>query len=357
MTNWLEFNIHDRVGMRVAADSPPAPQLREMFAPFVGGGLAQHDLTITSQMEAVICESHGEHEYAYTDDALWIAALGVQILRDGSGFKLNGTRELLTTALPLVDRLMVTKDAAMVHAATVEYQGHGICMPAWGGVGKTSTVAKLLRNDDAAFMGDDWAFLSGGGDLLGYCKPMFIKPHHRPIYPHLFAEKPKPLVPSRLSKPVARMTTVVHPVVTKYPRLAAVSRKWSPEHMMVTPQQAFPTARIATSAPLDIVMFVERFDGLEARLTATDMEWMVSRIIGNFHCEMSAHSRDVVTALGATGLVPIDQLFAEKADVLVRALNGKPTFLLRVPVTFSADRASDVIVDFLHKAMADSGLS
>jgi hypothetical protein len=167
---------------------------------------------------------------------------------------------------------------------------------------------------------------------------MFIKPHHRPIYPHLFAEKRKPLVPSRLSKPVARLTTIVHPLVTQYPRFAGIIRKWSPEHMMCTPQQAFPDARISTNVPLAILMFVERFNASHVSLQETEESWMVSRLIGNFHTEMSLHSREVVVAMGATGLVPIETFFSDKREVFARAVAGKPTYLLRVPASFPADQ-------------------
>ena len=171
----------------------------------------------------------------------------VQIFLDEDGFHLHGSVELMVMALPLIDRLMVNQGAAMIHALTVEYKGHGLAMPAWGGTGKTSTMAKLLKRDGYAFMGDDWAFLSRQGELLGYAKPMFIKPYHRSIYPHLFSNTHKPLVPISLSKQIARMTTRVHPYITRYPQLAQLTRRWSPEHMMVTPQRAFPEARFSTA--------------------------------------------------------------------------------------------------------------
>jgi len=82
-------------------------------------------------------------------------------------------------ALPLIDRLMVQKSAAMVHALTAEYKGHALMMPAWGGTGKTSTMSKLVVMDGWAFMGDDWAFVTDKGDLLSFAKPMTIKPYHR----------------------------------------------------------------------------------------------------------------------------------------------------------------------------------
>jgi hypothetical protein len=354
---WLTFDIHDRVRMRVAHGASTAAQLKDMFAPFVVDDSAgPFDITVTDEIEAVVEGSYGEHDYEYNDDALYMSEAKVQIVRHGDELRVHGTREMLTTVLPLVDRVATVHGAAMVHAAYVDYQGHGVCMPAWGGVGKTSTVAKLLKIDGVGFMGDDWGFLSDDGRLLGYAKPMFIKPHHRPIYPHLFAEKRKPLVPSRLSRPIGRFTTVVHPMVTRYPRFARVIRKWSPEHMMHTPQEAFPGARISTDVSLDILMFVERFNASHVSLQPTSEAWMVSRLVGNFHAEMSLHSREVVVAMGATGLVPIESFFGDKRAVLARAVAGKPTYLLRVPASMPADHASDVIVEQLQKAMADAGV-
>jgi hypothetical protein len=348
---WLEFNIHDRAAMRVAEDAATASILRDMFAPFRTQGLEQHDMTITDEFEPVLDASHAEHEYRYTDSSLYLSALKVQVVTGDGEYRLHGTRELLTMALPLLDKVLVDRDVAMIHAATFDYRGHGIAMPAWGGVGKTSTVAKLLRVDGVGFMGDDWAFMVGDGRLLGYAKPMFIKPHHRPIYPHLFARRRKPLVPSTLSKPIAELTTLVHPLVTQYPRLAALSRRWSPEHMMVSPQVALPNATISTAAPLAAAVFVERYDGAGASLEEKDTSWMVSRLVGNFQNELPRHSRELITALAATGMVPAERFFAEKGAVLARSLNGKPAFLLRVPAAFSADRASDVIVERLLEVL------
>jgi hypothetical protein len=353
---WVEFNLHDRAAMRVAEDASTASILLDMFAPFRTQGLERHDLTITEAGEPMRDASHADQDYRYTDTSLYLRAMKVQVVADGGGYRVHGTRELLTATLPLLDKVLVSRDAAMIHAATFDYRGHGIAMPAWGGVGKTSTVAKLLQVEGVGFMGDDWAFMAGDGRLLGFAKPMFIKPHHRPIYPHLFARRRKPLVPSRLSKPIAELTTLVHPLVTQFPRVAALSRRWSPEHMMVSPQVALPNATISTAAPLAAAVFVERYEGSGASLEEKDIDWMVSRLIGNFHDELPRHSRDLVTALAATGMLPAERFFADKATVLARSLDGKPTFLLRVPAAFSADRASDVIVERLLDALGGAGI-
>jgi GT2 family glycosyltransferase len=350
---WIEFDIHGAAAFRVAAEAPAAPQLEEMFGPFRAGELGRHDLTVTAQPVPLEGAVKAEEEYEYTETGVNLRELKVQVLVEDGGFKLNGSREMLTFALPLIDRVLVTHDVAMIHAATVDYRGHGICMPAWGGTGKTSTIAKLLELDGYAFMGDDWGFLSGDGRLLGYQKPMLIKPYHKELYPHLFSKRSrKPLVPPALSSQAARLATLVHPLVTQYPRLARVGRRLSPEHMTVTPKDAFPKARFSSGAPLACAMFVERIDGPKTVFEERDKGWMVSRLVGNFHAGISHHSQEIVTALAAAGLVPLEQAFGEKAAVLERGLEGKPVYLLQVPASLSAHEASDVIVEHIQNALA-----
>lgn len=251
--NWIKFNIHDLVYFRVEAGAPTAAIFQDIFAPFLSDSEPEHfDLTIRGDLEPLIDgafgEAHGETEFHYNNQGLHMHATDVQIFMENDGFRLNGSRELLVMALPLIDRLMVTKQAAMLHCLTVAYRDHGLLIPAWGGTGKTSTMAKLTKMDGFAFMGDDWAFLTEGGALLGYAKPMSIKPYHRDLYPHLFKKTHKPLVPRSLAKPIHSLTTRLHPFVTRYPQLASMTRRWSPEHLMVTPYQAFPHASFSTRA-------------------------------------------------------------------------------------------------------------
>jgi hypothetical protein len=241
---------------------------------------------------------------------------------------------------------------------TVDYRGNGILMPAWGGSGKTSTMSKLMKTPGYSFMGDDWTFLSDTGSLLGYAKPMFFKPYHKSLYPHLFRKAHKPLIPAALSTPIHRFTTIIHPYITRFPRLAAAARKWSPEHMMVHPAQAFPEAHISTEAPLAAALFVERFEGGtdQPQFFEKDSAWMTSRLIGNFFSELTRYSRLVMTTLGASGLIPIEQLFRRKEEILKLGLADKPAFYLRIPRAFGPDQASDIIVQKIEDVVRFAGI-
>jgi len=355
---WLEFDIHGWVRIAVAADAPTADQLRGMLAafrvePLQQSGPAEADIVVTGTIEPVPGLSWAEGEIGYTDNVVLLPHAGVQVIRDGKRWLVQGPGELLTTVLPILDLVVVDKGLAMVHSATVEVDGIGVLMPAAGGTGKTSTIAKLMKLSSTAFMGDDWAFVSSGGEVYSYAKPMFIKPHHRPIYPHLFIGARKPLIPKALSRPIGRFTTVVHPIFAKRPKLAAWSRRWSPEHRMVMPEQALGGKRIGTHVPLRVSAYVERWDGDEVVVEGRDRAWMVARIAGNWHWEMARHSRDVLAALGASGVVPLDEIFRRKAAVIEDALGQSSTLLVKVPEAMSADQASDAIVERLLIAVEE----
>lgn len=347
----VSFDVHGRVGIRVAQGTPGEAQLRDMLAPFLGPSASTLQLNISNGVTPVAAQSHAENTYRYTEDSLFLPEDRVRVTRTENGFLVEGAGELLTAVVPLLDHLCITQDTAMVHAAMVNYRGAGILMPAWGGVGKTSTVAKLLAVPDVGFMADDWGFITAEGTLLSYAKPMFIKPHHRPIYPDLFQGIRKPLAPGWLTSTISSVATTVHPVIVRYPRTAAFTRRWSPEHRMVHPADVFGPGKIVPQAPARIAVFLERFDGAEARLERRTEAWMAARIVGNFHSELPFVSRRLIEALGATGLVPLGEHFSAKTSVITRALSDVACFVLRLPVAWSADRTSDYVAGTVTSMM------
>ena len=332
-SGWLNFDVHGKVGIRVAARAPGAPQLQAMLACFATDREVPADILISEKPEPMPDAALLERELAYTEAAVRFVRERVQVILEEEQYRVHGAGELLDLARAGARPGDGHPRRAMIHAATVAYNGQAIALPAAGGTGKTSTVAKLMRREGWTFMGDDWAFLSDDAQLLGYEKPMFIKPHHKAIYPHLFEGARKPLVPVRLSRGVGRVTTVVHPYVIRYPRVADFSRRWSPEHMMVTAEQAFPGRKPTTVAPLAASVYIERFEGARSRLVEKDPEWMVDRMLGNFHIEMAGFSQQVVTGLAASSVLPWNRLGRGQGDGAAEGA-GRPA----VPPAASPER-------------------
>ncbi len=122
---------------------------------------------------------------------------------------------------------------------------------------------------------------------------------------------------------------------------------------MVAPVEALQGKRISARAPLRLVVFVERWQGSQVRWVERDEAWMAGRMLGNWHIEMARHSRDVLTSLGASGLLSLEEIFGAKARILRTALAPCRTALMQVPSAMSADAASDAIVARLRPAVGE----
>lgn len=347
-----DFDLHGIV--RMSVEGAAAPQLRDMFAGFLVDAVAEPNLTVDDRLVPTPGAALADDGDRFTATTMHLEGPKVQVEREGRrGFRVHGAGELLTTVLPLVDRVAVRGGAAMVHAATVEHQGHGVLLAGTGGAGKTSTVAKLVQGGDTRPMGDDWAFLSGDGRLLGFAKPLLVRPHHRSLYPHLFkpGTKKKPMIPPALAGPMGRLATAVHPTIVRYPRAARVLRRWSPEHMMVGLQEAFPQTPVVSEAPLGAAIFVERVEQELVTAEQVDASWMAARLLGNFHEELPRFSKVLLDKMCATGLDALHELFGEKERLLAEGLERSSCTLLRVPATLLADEASDVISAHVRAAV------
>lgn len=351
---WLHLDVHGRVGICIEADAPGARQLCDMFAPFQSERIDCCDLVVHGRLEDLGGLVAGEGPQRYGIDALELPGR-LQVVRDGASLSLNGEGELLAPVLALLDALLVSRAAAMVHVAAVERDGRGVCLGAAGGAGKSSGTIGLVRERGFAFMGDDWSFLSSDGRILGFAKPLFVRPHHRALFPELFAQKRKPLVPPHLTAPLGRLATAAHPAISRHPRLARRARALWPEHLIVRPEAALPGVRIAREAELAAMVFVERAAQAGPTLQERDASWMASRLVGDFFAELPRPARDLQTALASGGLLALDRMLADKATVVRGALAKASCQLLRLPQSMGAAEAARTIAATVDCLLAESG--
>jgi GT2 family glycosyltransferase len=341
---WLHLDVHGRVGIRVQADAAAAPQLRDMLAPFVASASDRCDLEIRGRLEAIDGLVAGDGDHRYRPGAVELQGGRLQVLADGDGYRLAGTGELLTPVLGLLDALAVRRRMAMVHAATVARDGRGVCLGAAGGAGKTSSTVGLVRDAGFDFMGDDWAFLADDGQVLGFAKPLFVRPHHQALFPHLFTGgQRRRMVPASFVGPLGRIATAAHPVISRHPALARKARRWWPEHMIVAPGDALPEASVARTAQLAAAIFVERAQLDAPRLVPRDPAWMASRLAGDFLAALPRGATDLQATLAATGLLAVDRMLAAKGEVLRRALADVPCLQLCLPERMRAEETAHVV--------------
>jgi dolichol-phosphate mannosyltransferase len=73
--------------------------------------------------------------------------------------------------------VLVSRGCLLLHSATVELDGHGVMLTARTDSGKTSTVLRLLREQQGGFLSDDMTIVEPGGRAYCYPKPLTISAH------------------------------------------------------------------------------------------------------------------------------------------------------------------------------------
>lgn len=345
------FDVHGLVGIDVDSGTPGGSELRHVLAPFLGASGAPLRLHFSGTMTPVQEQSHADSQYRFTEDSLYLPAHRVQISAHRYGYAIQGRGELLSALIPLLDGLCVRENVAMIHAVVLDYRGSGVLLPASGGTVEPGTVARLVTGPGVRFMADDWAFLDADGMLLGCAKPMVLGPQEGNRSPGVFGRPLPPSAAQWLVRSAAKLAS--QPMLERYPKGAALARRWSPPRQTVDPQQVFGPGRISSAALTRLAIFLERFDGPDARLEARSAEWMTARIVGNFHSGLPLVSRLLIEALGATGMVPLEDYFGQKAAVARRALSEVPCFLLRLPASWSVDRTSEYLADLVSARLEE----
>ncbi len=346
------FSIHGCATAEIEAGFPFGQGMKQEFESFASTDRSEPpDVLVTLPGEAHDPRSNASGVYEYTEDTTWIQDFDVAVsLRDGR-FRLACRRDPLPFTQPLIQHALLSKGHGLIHAAAIAVSNQGVAIPAWGGTGKTSAIVELTRLPGVSFMSDDYCILSGTGELLSYPKPFFVYPFHRNVFPHLFREKRKALVPTRLLPALRVLREATRPIFMKRPRLESLARRITPEHMKVSARAALPDADFAARAPLRAVLFAGRYSGPETLLEPYDMTNAVRRVVGNWFMELGAPARDLLIGCCATSLCCLDYFIHELQRIVVKAFEGVPIFDLRLPHTLPPDQTGKVMAESVQRVL------
>ena len=88
-------------------------------------------------------------------------------------------KEFAYEILPFGLQLGLMKNgASFIHASAFEVNGKALLLPAWGGVGKTSTLLKAVLDGKANFVTDDHAIIDSSGTVHTYTLPIHLYSYH-----------------------------------------------------------------------------------------------------------------------------------------------------------------------------------
>lgn len=355
------FVVHDCVTVQVDASATTA-STRQLLGPFATLSSAAPDVLIFGSVDAArsLAAAPTSTRFGqgleYSDDWIYSPKHRLILIRNNGTWIIGSDRDMEAFVLPIVDLVMSERGLATVHAAAVSIRERGVLLAGWGGVGKTSSLVSILGESESKFLADDLTFVSVLGQLGAFQKSMYVYPYHRDLYPHLFEENRKPLVPSRLSTPMAAVRQVVRPAVERFPSVEAAARRWTPEHMKVDPRSAFPSAEFAEHAELSTILYLERSNDPEVRVLGRSDDWARSRLSETLYAELPQRARDFLTIAAGAGLISLAEWFRQREEVLSGGLAGANCLNVLIPKAVSANEVGIIVRDILRGEISDASI-
>ena len=127
---------------------------------------------------------HGEGDRITYREQLGLLGVAFDVdLRDpvriDANWLLSWSHHVLYTNVvePLLRFRLASRDAVLLHCASVDTEAGALLLSAQTDTGKTSTLLRLLMQHPWGFMGDDMAIVRPDGRVLAYPKPMTLSLH------------------------------------------------------------------------------------------------------------------------------------------------------------------------------------
>ncbi len=318
--------------------------MRLVFGTFETDLLDKVDLTLQYNSPNIGEYSFASESYLFNDNHVYIKHYKLHLLTDGDEFIVASERDLLPFIPPVIQTLLLRKQHCFVHSAAVTINGKGVLLPGWGGTGKTSSIVCLLNEvQGSCFMSDDYIIVGAEQKIFSFPKAFFIYPYHRKLFPYLFKAKHKPLVPPVLSRIVEKVRTVVRPTIMAFPKLENFARRFTPEHMQVPAREALPDSEFVDSAPLDKVLFIERYSGEKTVIDELDLTQATQRLTGNWYYEQGRCAQDLLLGAAGTAVMDFEQYFSGMSSVIKSAFSGREIYRLRMGEMLPAKVGETVI--------------
>lgn len=221
-------------------------------------------------------------------------------------------------------------DASYLHASTCSFDGAAVAMIGWGGIGKTTSILKLITEDGWRFLSDDLGLVDTDGEV-------WRTPRRLQVY--AYNVEGQPPLKRRLLRgrgPVDR--------INWYWR----KRRFGPKKVRrrIEAEDLFGAGAVARSSPLEKAIFLQRADVDEMRwqrlgtdeLARRSAAILVDELDPLFAIAVAAESHAV-----DIGIATSERLLSEARRILTDAFDGVDAEQLTIPVDAGPDALADAL--------------
>lgn len=341
------YAIYDLVGVRVGDEYPWCDTL------FLNGvaneGEAAYnackqkidiDFQKTLPMEDVRFIGDGAYigENVYVDEQY-----GARIEKQSNRWHLVAAQECNEWLVITVQLALLACDYTLIHAAALEKDGSVLMLPSWGGVGKTATVCRFIREHGWRLLGDDLVII-GENRALPFLKPFVIYPYHKDLFPELFKSGENHTVKNlKLSSLMSRMIPGVKRMLRPFPRMLAYLRKHNPQSMRVSPHKIFSPEQISQGGVPTRMVWLERSMKDSVECGSITASALASKAVTVSCVELFAAKLESVYHMCGCGMLTYDETFEKMRRIIISTAENAECGLIEIPTKIHITEVGEII--------------
>lgn len=272
---------------------------------------------------------------------------GCIISKYEDGYKIECNQECNEWLMMLLEYCLLKNNATFIHSAGVSKNGKAYVFPSWGGVGKTASVAKLVRQNDFKLLGDDLVILDKDGNVYSFPKKFVLYAYHK----NLFAEnmKNKKLIKGCLSSLVSHLIPSIKNILRHFPSIMAFARRHNPQSKRVSPYEIFGNDSISDNAKLEAFTWLERIDVEKTKIVEIDSYTLASRaLMITLHELYDTRLQEFFIALCADNF-EFKYVFDKSVDFLEKIISNKKINQLFIPQNYPIENVAEDVVNYTLK--------
>ena len=280
-------------------------------------------------------------------DQVYDKKYGAVITKTADGYSIICSQECNEWVMMLLEYLLLKNHATFIHSAGVEKDGAAYIFPSWGGVGKTASVAKLIREKGYKLLGDDLNILAEDGTVYAFPKKFVLYAYHR----NLFSDTMKgtALVGGGLSKFASKMIPSVKSTLRHFPGLLAWARRHNPQSKRISPYEIFGEEQIAISGKLKAATWLERIDIPKTTKVNTNYYDLAAKSLSiTIHELFEGRLEEFIIALCA-GDFDYKVLFDDSIDFIAKTIKPATLAQLFIPQDYPIENVASDVVDYTEK--------
>lgn len=247
----------------------------------------------------------------------------------------------------LLQYMLLRNKATFIHSAGVEKDGKAYVFPSWGGVGKTASVAKLIREDGYKLLGDDLVILKEDGSVLAFPKKFVLYAYHKNLFKDVM--KDKKLINGGISKLVSHLIPLIKSILRHIPFVLSWARRHNPQSKRVSPYDIFGEGNISYGGNVEKFTWLERIEIEKTQVVEIDSYTLASKsLMITIHELYENRLEEFIIALCAD-CFEYKVLFDDSIKFIDDVVKKSKTNQLFIPIDYAIENVASDVVEYTKK--------